>query len=421
MEKFIIQGKQKLRGEVKVNGAKNSALKIIAASLLSKDPWVIDNVPEIEDVERLLDILRDIGCVAEKTGKGKYRLHTKKISKNELDFTLAKKTRSAVLFVGPILVRTGKVILPHPGGCLIGKRPIDLFIDGFKSFGVEVEETNEYYSFKVNGRLKGAEIVFPKISVTATEALMIAAVLIPGKTILKNAACEPEIPLLADYLNRCGARIEGAGTHTIIINGVKNIKGGIFKVAPDRIEAGSFAILGALTNSRIKITDCVTSHLDALWVYFKKAGVNFELGKNYVKINPSKQKIKAVDLITHEYPGFATDLQAPFTVLMTQAVGNSLVRESIFEGRLFYTDILNQMGANIIMCDPYRVIVQGPTKLYCKKVASPDLRAGFALVLAAMVAEGKSEIENIYQIDRGYERIEERLQKLGADIKRVNN
>jgi len=421
MEKFIIQGNQKLRGEIPVNGAKNSVLKIIAASILSKELCEIENVPEIEEVERMFDIVKDIGGIVEKAGKRKIKIQMKNINKNYLDPVLVNKIRSSVLLAGPILVRTGEIVLPHPGGCVIGKRPIDLFIDGFREFGTEIEETNEYYHLKGGKNLRGAEIVFPKISVTATEALMMMATLIPGKTVLKNAACEPEIPSLADYLNRCGAKIQGAGTHTIVIQGVKSLRGGKFKVIPDRVETGSFAILGALTNSGITITQCDPSHLDALWVHFKKIGVSFEIGKNFVTLHPSKRPLRAIDLKTHEYPGFATDIQPPYTVLMTQCTGNSVIHETVFEGRLFYTDILNQMGATIIMCDPYRVIVQGPTKLYGKKVASPDLRAGFALVLAALVAEGKSEIDNVYQIDRGYERLEERLKGLGAGIERVGD
>lgn len=420
MEKFIIQGNQKLRGEISVNGAKNSVLKIIAASILSKEPCEIENTPEIEEVERMINLVKSIGGVVEKIGKRKMKVQVKNIQKNHLDHVLVNKIRSSVLLAGPILVRTGEIVLPHPGGCVIGKRPIDLFIDGFKAFGTEIEETNEHYHLKGGKNLHGAEIVFPKVSVTATEALMTMATLIPGKTILKNAACEPEIPSLAEYLNRCGAKIQGAGTHTIVIQGVKSLRGGKFKVIPDRVETGSFAILGALTNSEITITQCDPSHLDVLWVYFNKIGVRFEIGKNFIKIRPSAQKLRAVDLKTHEYPGFATDIQPPYTVLMTQCYGNSIIHETVFEGRLFYTDILNQMGANIIMCDPYRVIVQGPTKLYGKKVASPDLRAGFALVLAALVAEGKSEIGNIYQIDRGYEKLEKRLKGLGAGIERVS-
>jgi len=231
---------------------------------------------------------------------------------------------------------------------------------------------------------------------------------------------EPEIPALADFLNSCGAKISGAGTPTIVIEGVDHLSGGEVEVIPDRIEAGTFAIMGAATQSHIKVTGIVPEHLDTLWMLLKQANVNFKLGKDFVEVSP-EDNLKAIpkDIITHEYPGLATDLQAPLTVLMTQARGYSLVFETIFEGRLFYVDSLNSMGANIVMCDPHRALVVGPTKLSGAKLASPDIRAGIALVIAGLIAEGQTEIDNIYQIDRGYERIEERLQALGADIKRT--
>jgi len=306
--------------------------------------------------------------------------------------------------------------MPHPGGCAIGQRPIDLFIQGFEKFGVEVTENSEGYHFKTD-KLHGMKFVFPIISVTVTETLMMAATLAEGKTILKNAACEPEIAALADYLNSCGAKIKGAGTHTIEIEGVNELMAGEAEIMPDRVEAGSFAILGALCGNPIRVTKCNPDHLESLWTMFDRMGIDYKLGPDWVEVRKSKN-IKAVDVVTHEYPGFITDLQQPFTVLLTQANGMCLVHETIFEGRLFYTDKLKQMGAQVIMCDPHRVIINGPNKLYGRKLESPDLRAGFALVLAGLVAEGKTVIENIYQIDRGYEHIEERLQNLGAKITR---
>jgi len=257
------------------------------------------------------------------------------------------------------------------------------------------------------------------VSVTGTETLMMAAVLAEGKTILKNTACEPEIENLATFLNSIGARISGAGTSTMTIDGVKSLKGGEWAGMPDRIEAGTFIILGVAANSNIKVENCDTSHLDVLLTMLEKAGANLEIGKDYVIVKPSK-KLKSVDITTREYPGFATDLQAPFTVLMTQAEGISLIHETIYNGRLFYTDILNQMGADITMADPHRVIVRGPAPLFGKKIYSPDIRAGMALLIAALIAKGQSTIDNVYQIDRGYYKIDERLKALGADIKRVN-
>ena len=329
---------------------------------------------------------------------------------------IAKKLKGSILMTGPLLARFGEAFLFQSGGCVIGQRPRDIFLEGFKAFGATVKENKKTCCLTIK-KLKGTKFVFPLISVTATETMILTAVLAEGKTLLSNAACEPEIVFLVDFLNKRGAKIKGAGTPFIEINGVKSLSGGQCKILPDRIEAGSFVILGAATNSPIKITGIEPSHLDVLWFLLKKAGVNLKIGKDFVEVKPPF-KIKATDLKTHEYPGFPTDLQAPFTVLMTQAEGVSLIHETIFEGRLFYTDALNQMGAKIIMCDPHRVIVQGPSKLYGRRLISPDIRAGIALVIASLIAEGESVIENIYQIDRGYEKIEERLLKIGADIKR---
>jgi len=415
MQKFIIEGGHELKGEIAVGGAKNAALKFIVASMLSSEPATFTNVPDIEEINRLLELCHFVGSKV-KRDDGKVEIQTKEIENIELDPELVRKIRVSVLLLAPILARKGEVHMPHPGGCAIGQRPIDLFVQGFEKFGVKVTEDADGYHFKTD-KLRGMKFVFPIVSVTVTEVLMMAATLAEGKTILKNAACEPEIPALANYLNRCGAKITGAGTNTIEIEGVESLSGGEDKIMPDRVEAGSFAILGALCGNPIKVTHCNPEHLEALWTMFDRLGVDYELGEDWVEVRKTKD-IKAVDVVTHEYPGFITDLQQPFTVLLTQAQGMCLVHETIFEGRLFYTDKLKQMGAQIIMCDPHRVIVNGPSKLYGRKLESPDLRAGFALVLAGLVAEGTTIIENIYQIDRGYEHIEERLQKLGAHIKR---
>jgi len=417
MSKFIITGKKALNGEIKISGAKNAALKIIAASLLSEEEILIKNVPEIEDVQRMLDILIDMGAQIESSKDG-LRISTKDVKSSDLNVELVPKLRASMMLVGPLLLRIGEVKLPHPGGCAIGKRPIDIWIEGFKAMGVKVSEGKDYYLFKAD-KLKGARFVFPRVTVTLTEAMMMTATLVPGKTILVNAAEEPEIPALAEYLNKQGAKIKGAGTSMIEIEGVSKLRAGEFIVMPDRIEAGSFVVMGALTPGKIRVTDCEPEHLEVFLKILKEAGVNFKIGKDWIEVGESRG-LKARDVVTREYPGFATDLQAPYTVLATQAKGHSIIRETIFEGRMFYTDILNRMGADITMCDPYRIIVEGPTKLYGKKMESPDLRAGIALLIAALGAEGVSEIDNIYQIDRGYERIEERLQGLGAEIRRTD-
>jgi len=418
MEKFIIKGGKKLNGEIKVNGAKNAALKILAACLLTDREWIVSNVPQIEDVFRLLELLKGIGVDIKNNSKGVYNLKAKNIDSSLLRSDIAEKLKGSILMTGPLLARLGKASLFQPGGCVIGQRPRDIFLEGFKSFGVKIKEDKKECRLSVN-KLKGTKFVFPLISVTATETMILTAVLAKGKTSLINAACEPEIIFLSNFLNKIGAKIKGAGTSFIEIDGVKSLNKGNCEIIPDRIEAGSFAILGAATNSPLKIIGIEPKHLDTFWFFLKKAGVNLEMGKDFVKIKPSSN-LNAVDLKTHEYPGFPTDLQAPFTVLMTQSKGISLIHETIFEGRLFYTDALNQMGSKIIMCDPHRVIVQGPSKLFGRRLISPDIRAGIALVIAALIAKGESIIENIYQIDRGYEKIEERLSLIGGDIKRIN-
>lgn len=418
MEKFVIKGGRRLKGTIKVNGAKNAALKLLAASLLTDRPWTISNVPAIEDIFRIIELLKGIGVEVESRGSRTYTLQAKDIISTQIDPEIGQKLKGSILMAGPLLARKGQVKFPCPGGCVIGQRPRDIFLDGFQSFGAKVRVNKKSYSLSVK-KLKGTKFIFPIISVTATEAMILTGVLAQGKTILKNAACEPEISALVNFLNQSGAKIKGAGTPTIEIEGVKSLRGGQVEVIPDRIEAGSFIILGLATQSPIKITHCHPEHLEVLLFLLNKAGADLKIGQNYVLIK-SIRPLRAVNVRTHEYPGLATDLQAPLTVLMTQAKGLSLIHETIFEGRLFYTDILNQMGAKIIMCDPHRVLVEGPTKLYGRRMISPDIRAGIALVMAALIAQGQSIIENIYQIDRGYEKIEERLQKLGADIQRVD-
>lgn len=417
MDRFIITGQNTLSGEIKVSGAKNAGLKILAATLLSDEIWHIKNIPDIADVKVMLELLRDLGAEVEKVKSHEYKIQAKNIRKNELDPKLVHKLRASIVILAPLLARCGEIKFPHPGGCIIGKRPIDIYLDNFKTAGAEIEVKNGFYYIKAR-RLRGAKFIFPWISHTATESAILQAVLAQGKTILINAACEPEVEFLANLLAKCGAKIKGAGTSYVEIEGVNKISGGKFEIIPDRIETGTFAILGALCGDPIKIINCDTSHLAVFWKMLSRVGVKFDIGKNFVNIRKSKN-LTACEIRTHEYPGFATDLQPPFTVLMTQCDGMSLMHETIYEGRLFYTDILNRMGAKIIMCDPHRVVVFGPTKLQGAKIESPDLRAGIALLIAALVAFGKSEIENIYQIDRGYENIEGRLKALGARITRV--
>ncbi|HBA36332.1 TPA: UDP-N-acetylglucosamine 1-carboxyvinyltransferase [Candidatus Falkowbacteria bacterium] len=420
MPKFIITGGRRLSGEIKINGAKNAALKIIPAAILSEQTITVNNLPGIEDIGKSFDLLTDLGAKITHRGSSA-EIDTKNINKTELSSKLADKFRTSVMFVGPLLARFGEVSFPHPGGCVIGagSRPIDLFLEGFKAFGATVEE-EDGKCYRVKGKkLQGTTYFFSTVSVTVTESLMMTACLIPGETILKNCAMEPEIKALADYLNEQGAKISGAGTPIIKIEGVTELSAGTFDIIPDRIETGSFALLAAATNSEIKITACNPDHILSLLTVFDKIGVKYEEGADWLLMKPSKN-IRSYNIKTHEYPGFPTDLQSPYAVLMTQAHGLSLIQETIYDRRLIWTDMLSQMGANIIMCDPHRVVISGPTGLHGKKLISPDIRAGIALVIAALIADGTTEIDNIYQLDRGYEKLDERLKKLGADIQRLD-
>ena len=326
------------------------------------------------------------------------------------------------MLTGPVLGRFGKVSFPHPGGCVIGERPIDIFLEGFKKMGASVRVRGDSYIVETKGGLKAANIFLKNQSVTATETFMMAAVLARGETVIKNAALEPEVEDLANFLISGGAKISGIGTTTIKIKGGKvlSARGKIHTVLPDRIEAGSFLILGALAARSLEIKKCNPLHIESLIEMLRACGVAMSIGKTSIKVYGAKTKqIKAVNIKTHEYPGFPTDIQAPMTVLLTQAFGESLVFETIFEGRLNYTESLSGMGANIKIMDPHRIIINGPTKLHCKVLESPDLRAGLAFVIAAIVAKGSSVIHNVYNIDRGYERVEECLRDIGVDIMRV--
>lgn len=404
-EKFIVEGlngKKTLRGEIRVGGAKNAVLKALASTVLFEDEVQFTNVPEIEDVQRMRELL-----VALKTNP------------TVLKKDIAEKFRASIVLTGPVLARYGAVEFPFPGGCVLGERAIDLFLSGFRAMGAVVEEQDSYFKISAT-KLKGAEIVFPLVSVTGTETLMMAAVLAEGTTVLKNAAMEPEIGDLAFYLNECGAKITGAGTPTIVIEGGGLLKtnGITYDTPPDRIETGSFAILAALAGEDITITHCRPDWVEVPLALLRQAGVNIEVGRDTIRIKKTDTPYTMVSVRTHEYPGFATDLQAPMAVFMSQCQGEGSILETIFDGRFRYVEDLVVMGADMTVMNPHRVLVRGPKKLTKKTLQSPDLRGGLAYVLAATVAEGTSTIENAYLIDRGYERIEDRLSKLGLTITR---
>lgn len=432
--KFIIKGlggKKTLNGKIEVSGAKNAVLPALASSILFKDKFCISNVPDIKDVENINILLERLGASIEKKQGKKYCIDTNNIKLTNLDTEISKKMRGSIVLAGPTLARFGKVSFPYPGGCVIGTRPIDAFLNGFKKMGARVKIEKDIYTVSVSKgkKLKGANVFFDRVTVTGTETLMLAGVVAEGKTILKNSAMEPEIKDIADFLNSCGAKIKGAGTSTIEITGtggkLLSAKNKIYKTMPDRIEAGSFLILGALTGDNLEIINCNPEHIRILINILKKSGVPIKEGKNKIIIEGNgklkNKNFKCVDIITHEYPGFPTDLQSPMVVYLTQVNGQSLVFETIFEGRLNYTNELIEMGADIIMWDPHRIMVKGPTQLKGRELSGPDLRAEFAFFISAIIAKGESVINNVRYIDRGYEQIEKRLKNIGVDIVRIKN
>ncbi len=418
-------GARTLEGDIAIVGAKNAALKAIAASILYQTPLQLSNVPHIEDVSRMIDILREMGGVATFEDH-KVSIDMRKLSTTAITPEIAKRLRASIVLTGPILAREGKVQFPHPGGCVIGERPIDLFIESFLKMGATIKHVGKFYDITApKDGLRGADIFFRVASVTGTETFMMTAILANGTTTIRNAAMEPEIVWLAEMLNASGAKIEGAGTSTITIKGIRgklSQKGKPFAVVPDRIEAGSFLVLGAIAAKRLTLTHVVPEHLGSLIEMLEYSGIPVERTKDTLTVRAPKKGtvLRSFNVRTHEYPGFPTDLQAPLMIYLTQTKGESLVFETIFEGRLNYTESLNRMGASITMMDPHRVLVKGPTKLNGKRLESPDLRAGLAFVMAAAIASGESEIHNVYNIDRGYERVEERLRAVGMRITRVS-
>jgi UDP-N-acetylglucosamine 1-carboxyvinyltransferase len=433
-DRFLIRGfgrKRKLSGTIAVSGAKNAALKAMASSILFKDRLTVRNVPDIEDVKRMSDLLTELGCNVERINHATYSFQCGDQVKTDLSSDISKRMRSSIVLSGPLLGRFGEVSFPHPGGCVIGVRPIDFFIDGFKKMGARVlirgtANKKQYVIKAPSGTLRGATIFLKTPSVTATETFIMAAVLAKGVTVIQNAALEPEIEDLAHFLTTCGARITGAGTPTVTVrgNGLLSAKGKAYVTMPDRIEAGSFLILGALSAKELTITKCNPNHIAALIDALTSAGVPLKTGKDSITVMSPNVRgntpFTIINIKTHEYPGFPTDLQAPMVVFLTQARGEAMVFETIFEGRLNYVESLLQMGANITPIDPHRVLVKGPTLLRGKKLESPDLRAGLAFIIAAIVARGNSTIHNVYNIDRGYEDIEGRLRQIGVDIERIS-
>ncbi len=426
-EQFVVEGlggERKLEGSIPVKGAKNAVLKSMAASLLFSDTLSITNVPEIEDVERVSELLEAMGATVVRQG-ARCDIDTSQVTTSDLDDKIARTLRASIVFIGPLLGRFGHASFPHPGGDVIGPRPINLFIDGFQKMGATVVQEGDRYSISTPYGLKGAEIFFMFVTVTGTETLMMAATLAHGTTILKNAAMEPEIVELAHFLVLCGAKISGAGTPTITIEGLGGslleASGKQFRTTPDRIEAGTFLLLGALAAKELVITDCNPAHCDMLIELLRESGVEIETTHTSIALRANGAKRKPLNVRTHEYPGFATDIQPPMVVYLTQTSGESTIFETIWGGRLAYTQDLVRMGADITIYNPQQATIKGPTPLHGRELESPDIRAGLAFLMAAAIANGTSTIDNIYHIDRGYEHIEERLSKLGLNIKRESS
>jgi UDP-N-acetylglucosamine 1-carboxyvinyltransferase len=421
MDKFVIRGGNPLLGTIKVSGAKNSALPCMAAAILTEDEVILENVPQVRDIETERKLLTSMGAEVELGyGRAQHRtsIQCAVLSDPVAKYEIVKTMRASSLVLGPLIARTGMARVAMPGGCAIGGRPIDLHIKGLEAMGATITQEHGYLEARspTNG-LKAAHIVFDKITVTGTEDLLMAAALADGESLFENCAREPEVTDLAALLNAMGAKIEGAGTSTIRIKGVAKLHGARHRINPDRIEAGTFLIAGAITGGDLNVDCCNPAHLGALLAKLEACGVKLEVGKENVRVH-SGAKLTATNIVTEEFPGFPTDMQAQFMALLTQAEGTSTVTENIFENRFMHVQELIRMGANITVSGR-TATVRGGTPLQSAAVMCSDLRASAALVLAALVADGESILDRIYHMDRGYERMEEKLRGVGAQIRRM--
>jgi UDP-N-acetylglucosamine 1-carboxyvinyltransferase len=416
MSSLVIEGGYPLQGRIRVPGAKNAATPLIAAALLTRGELVLKRVPAITDVARMLQLLEGLGVAVERNGD-EVRLKAQDVTTAKLDAKLVKSIRSSVLLFGPMLARLGEVSLPEPGGCIIGNRPLGAHLDGLRQLGAEVSVTDTGYRLTAK-KLKGAHVVLPEFSVTATENLVMAAVLASGTTTIHTAAAEPHVQDLCNCLNDMGARISGLGTHELTIQGVPELHGTEHELIPDTIEIGTWAVLGAVSRGELSIFPVQPSHLELVLLKLKEIGVHYEMSGDTLTVFASRQ-LNAFRLQALPYPGFPTDLQAPFAVLATQANSTSLIHDPLYEGRLNYAAELQKMGANALVADPHRVVITGPTPLYGREIRSFDLRAGATLIIAGLIAAGETTISDIEVVDRGYERLDERLRAVGAKIRRV--
>ena len=416
MDKLVIQGGAPLSGEVRISGAKNAALPILCASLLTREPLIIENVPHLHDVTTILNLLGQMGVAVSLHEKMEVELTAERLSNPVAPYELVKTMRASILVLGPMLARAGEARVSLPGGCAIGVRPVELHIKGLQAMGAEIVIEHGYIHARAK-RLKGARIFMDLVSVTGTENLMMAATLAQGSTVIENAAREPEVVDLANCLNAMGARIHGAGSNVITIEGVSKLHGARYRIMPDRIETGTFLVAAAATGGHIRLKDTRSDILDALLEKLREAGADIESGDNWVGLKMNGE-LKAVNVRTAPYPGFPTDMQAQFMVLNSVAHGASTVTETIFENRFMHVQELRRMGAKIEV-EGNTAMVQGVAQLDGAKVMATDLRASASLVLAGMIARGETVVDRVYHLDRGYECIEEKLSQLGARIKRV--
>jgi UDP-N-acetylglucosamine 1-carboxyvinyltransferase len=423
-ESFVIEGGRPLYGRIQAAGNKNGALPILAACLLTAEPVVLRNVPRIVDVETMIELLNDVGAEVEWTGPNEVRVRAAEIVKEELDEELCSRMRASFLLAGPLLARVGHVSAPPPGGDVIGRRRLDPHIHAFAELGAQID-VGRRYELR-GGSLRGRHIFLDEASVMATENAVMAASLTPGETVIGNAACEPHVQDLCRFLVSIGAQIEGIESNVLRIHGVEKLGGGEWEIGPDHIEVGSFIGLAAITGGDVTIDGVKHADLVSLLHGFAKLGVQVELGDDFVRVSPRQELVIKDDLGGHvpkiedgPWPAFPSDLTSVALTVATQASGTILMFEKMFENRLFFTDKLVSMGARIILCDPHRAVVTGPSRLRGQRMESPDIRAGMSMLLASLCAEGPSTIGAIHQIDKGYERIDERLRALGAQIERI--
>ena len=421
MDKLVVRGGNPLVGTVRVSGAKNAALPAMAAALLTEETVILENIPQVRDIVTERNLLAAMGAEVE-LGYGRAQHRTTISCRNlvnaEASYDLVKTMRASTLVLGPLVARLGHARVSLPGGCAIGARPIDLHLKGLEELGARITQEHGYIEARAE-RLKGAHIVFEKITVTGTEDLLMAATLAEGETVLGNCACEPEVVDLAALLTKMGARIEGAGTRSIRVQGVEKLRGARHRIIPDRIEAGTFIVAATLTGGDLVVANCDPQHVGALVSKLDECGVKVATGEDSVRV-VSSGPLKSADVVTEEFPGFPTDMQAQYMALATQAEGTSTITENIFENRFMHAQELVRMGANIKI-EGHRAVVRGRTPLSGAAVLASDLRASASLVLAALVAEGETIIDRVYHIDRGYERIEEKLRSVGAQIRRIGS